>query len=139
MTVARVSDMTYDIRMSLAAAGAYLQLLRERRGLSRADVASAAGTNEAQVIRIEKGEIDTRGSLLLRMVQAVRGRAEDVLKLVTDASATAEDGRRAAENALRPMEPSAEEKELLERLQHLSPAHRRALMQYLQAIAEETN
>lgn len=131
--------MTYDGRMSLTAAGAYLQLMRERRGLSRADVASAAGTNEAQVIRIEKGEIDTRGSLLLRMVQAVRGRAEDVLKLVTDVGATAEDGRRIAEEALRPSDPTAEEQELLARLKHLTPAHRRALMLYLQAIVEETD
>lgn len=137
MTVARVSNVTYDTRMSLIAAGAYLRLLRERRGLSAADVASAAGTNEAQVGRIEKGEIDTRGSLLLKMVQAVQGRAEDVLKLVTDASATIEDGRRKAEEALHPSEPTPEEQELIARLPHLSPARRRAVIQLLQSMLEE--
>lgn len=99
MKVAKLSKMTYHSGMSLEAAGAYLQTLREFHGLSRADIASAAGTNEAQVIRIEKGEIDTRGSLLLRFLQSVQGSAEELLRLITSANATAEEGRRAARQA----------------------------------------
>jgi len=47
-------------------------------------------------MRIEKGEIDTRGSLLLSVVRAVKGNAEHIAQLLLDASATEEDGRNLA-------------------------------------------
>ncbi|MBM7843806.1 MULTISPECIES: helix-turn-helix domain-containing protein [Herpetosiphon] len=80
----------------MIATGAYLWTLREAIGLSRDDVAHEAGTNNVQIMRIEKGEIDTRGSLLLSVVRAVKGNAEHIAQLLLDASATEEDGRNLA-------------------------------------------
>lgn len=126
MNIAKMSRMTYHVSMSLTAVGAYLKTLRESRGLTLADVASSAGTNEAQVIRIEKGGIDTRGSLLLMILKAVRGRPEDLLGLMTSPEATEEDGRRIARLALAPpIELSEDDKK---RLLSLNPDQRRLVL-----------
>lgn len=77
----------------MVAAGSYLRALREARHLSRAQVAAEAGTNEAQIVRIEKGEIDTRSSLLLRFAHYVRASADQLMQLVVNEDATAEDGQ----------------------------------------------
>lgn len=84
----------------MIAAGAYLRTLREGRRLSRADVASQAGTNEMQIIRIEKGEIDTRSSLLMKLVRAVQGNPEHIAQLLTTDEATVEDGQILAQGLL---------------------------------------
>lgn len=67
--------------MSRIAVGSYLKFLRNERRLSLADIASACGTNETQIIRIEAGRIDTRASLLMRIINVVKGDASDVLRL----------------------------------------------------------
>jgi transcriptional regulator with XRE-family HTH domain len=66
----------------MEAVGTYLQKLRERKGLSREQIGYEIGTNAAQVFRIEKGVIDTRGSLLLRFVHAVDGSANELMHLL---------------------------------------------------------
>lgn len=84
----------------MEAVGAYLRTLREARKLSRAAVAAQIGTHESQLVRIEAGDQDTRGSLLLAFINVVRGRAEDVQRLILNQNATVEDGRRMADAAL---------------------------------------
>lgn len=83
--------------MSLIAAGAYIRTLREARHLSRAKLAALAGTHESQIERIEKGDQDTRASLLVAMVQAVRGNLTQIGRLLLTEAATADDGRQSAQ------------------------------------------
>lgn len=84
----------------MEAVGAYLRTLREAHKLSRAAVAAQIGTHESQLVRIEAGEQDTRGSLLLAFIGVVRGRAGDVQRLILNHEATADDGRRLADEVL---------------------------------------
>ena len=79
--------------MSMIAAGAYIRTLREARQISRAQLATAAGTHASQIERIEKGEQDTRGSLLVAIVRAVQGSLDQIARLLLDETATAEDGK----------------------------------------------
>ena len=96
--------------MSLIAAGLYLRVLRERKGMTLADVASATRTSESQISRIEKGEQEPRSSLMLRIVRAVGGSMAHLETLLLNDSATAEDGKRYAEAWLqRIYEAAAEE------------------------------
>ena len=81
----------------MEAVGAYLRTLREAQHLSRAAVAAQIETHESQLVRIEAGDQDSRGSLLLALVAAVQGRVADVQRLILDKSATESDGRAAAE------------------------------------------
>jgi transcriptional regulator with XRE-family HTH domain len=90
--------------MSTVAAGAYIRTLREARHLSRAKLAALAHTHESQIERIERGEQDTRGSLLIAIVQAVRGNLDQIGRLLLDEAATADDGRRLAQEWLMPKE-----------------------------------
>lgn len=88
--------------MSLEAAGAYLRELRERQKLSREFVAATirqhtnAATNDVQVLRIEKGLIETKASVLAAFAQAVGGDANEMLHLLLDENATAGDGESSA-------------------------------------------
>lgn len=84
----------------MEAVGVYLRTLREAHQLSRAAVAAQIGTHESQLVRIEAGGQDTRGSLLLAFISVVKGRADDVQQLILDKFATAEDGRQLAEQVL---------------------------------------
>lgn len=86
----------------MVAAGMYLWTLRAARGMSRTEVAAAAGTNEAQIERIEKGRIDTRGSLLFRVLSVVGGDAQQLYELTLDEYAAAEQGREVAFSWLSP-------------------------------------
>lgn len=83
--------------MGTVAAGAYIRTLREARHLSRAKLAAIAGTHESQIERIEKGEQDTRGSLLVAIVQAVRGNLDQIGELLLSEAATLDDGRQLAQ------------------------------------------
>jgi transcriptional regulator with XRE-family HTH domain len=86
--------------MGVIAASAYIRTLREARHLSRAKLAAIAGTHESQIERIEKEGQDTRGSLLVAIVRALRGNLNQVGQLMLDVSATAEDGKRLAQEWL---------------------------------------
>ncbi len=86
--------------MSVAAAGAYLRTLREHHRLTRAEVAELTGTSETQIVRIEGGDVDSRGTLWAKFVAYVHGNFEQLANLLLDASATEEDGRRFAEEWL---------------------------------------
>jgi transcriptional regulator with XRE-family HTH domain len=82
--------------MSMLAAGTYIKTLREAKQLSRADLAKQSETNEMQILRVEKGEIDTRGSLLMKIVRVVEGSAEHIADLMLNDNATAEDAKKLA-------------------------------------------
>ena len=85
---------------NMIATGAYIWQLRETAGLTRDEVAYISGTNNVQVMRIEKGQIDTRGSLLLAIVKNLNGSAEHIAQLLLDKNATAEQGRTLAQEWL---------------------------------------
>ena len=80
------------------ALGAYLRRLRELRGLSRARVVQTIGitASENQIMRIENGEIDTRSTMLLHLLQVLQGSIEHASVLVLNPH-TADEGRRLAE------------------------------------------
>lgn len=80
----------------MIAAGAYLRTLREGRGLTRDEVAYEIGTSGVQVMRIEKGEVDTRGSLLMALAKRVHANVDHISRLLLDEQATAEDGQQLA-------------------------------------------
>ncbi len=88
--------------MSTNAVGVYLQTLRDQLHLTRAKMAEEIGTTQNSIWRIESGRQEPGAWLLARIVQRVHGSLEDVLRLAVDATATIEDGRRAAEVAARP-------------------------------------
>ena len=84
----------------MIAVGAYLRTLREARNLTREAVADAVNTSVSQLVRIENGEQDTRGSLLFRIVATVRGDVEQVNRLMLSETATPDEGREQALVAL---------------------------------------
>lgn len=82
--------------MGKVAVGAYLRTLREAKTLARTTFAYQLSTSESLIESIEKGQTDTRGSFLLLLLHTLGGSPEHVSRLMLDADATAEDGRRLA-------------------------------------------
>lgn len=82
---------TYTGGMTMEAVGAYIREMREGRNESRASVAHVVGTHESQLVRIEKGQQDARGSLLLAIVHHVGGDTNIVFELMAP-DKTAKDG-----------------------------------------------
>lgn len=80
----------------MEAVGAYLWRLREAREPSRKRAATKLGTTDAQLGRIEKGEIDTRSSFLFRFLEYVEGDEGQLRALMKDKDATFADGERVA-------------------------------------------
>lgn len=95
----------------MKAAGTYLRMLREAERIGRGALARQLHTDDSQIERIEKGQIDTRGSLLFAFIRAVRGNAEHVMTLLLDAAATEADGRALAEAWLRAAPTDPEEQD----------------------------
>jgi len=86
--------------MPKEAAGAYLRHLREARRLGRPSVANMILTSENQIKRIENGEVDSRGSLLLAFCHAVNGNAADLEHLMSNLQTTPVEGRKLAQEWL---------------------------------------
>lgn len=63
-------------------AGTYLRVIRERRDISRSDVAKKIHASVQTVANIENGEKEPRGSLLFAFVDAVGASVEDVKRLM---------------------------------------------------------
>lgn len=78
--------------MSKEAVGAYLRTLRESLKLTQVALAEDVETNESQIIRLEQGRVDTRGSLLMAVTQVLGGRPDDIQRLILNPQATARDG-----------------------------------------------
>lgn len=87
--------------MSVEAAGAYLKRLRKASDLTLQEIADAAGTSISQISRIETGDGNTRGQLLLHYTRIVDGDTDEVTNLLLDPDATVEQGKALAERRLR--------------------------------------
>lgn len=85
--------------MGTTAVGAYLRTLRETQQISRAALAAQVGTHESQLVRIEAGDQDTRGSFLLRLISRLKGTADDIAALI-EKNATEEEGKSLAQQRL---------------------------------------
>ena len=85
----------------MTAVGAYIRELREVRGLSRADLAARVKTHESQIYRIEKGEQDSRGSLLFAIIEALQGNVQDVYQLMRSGGAVDVDEARKLADSVR--------------------------------------
>jgi len=81
----------------MKAAGAYLRAMREKLGISQAEVARRINVSSSQVHRIEEGPGETRASLVAAMAVAVEADPEDVIKLLADKSSTEEVGLKTAQ------------------------------------------
>lgn len=64
------------------AAMVYLRELREHQGLSQSDIGRQAGVESKQVYRWERGENEPSAAALVAFVRTVRGRFEDIAKLL---------------------------------------------------------
>jgi transcriptional regulator with XRE-family HTH domain len=82
--------------MSLVAVGAYLQTLRDLHRIPRAEVAQGANTSESQILRIERGDQETRSSVLFSFNRIVEGDFDQLSQLLLQEDATLEDGVAAA-------------------------------------------
>ena len=82
--------------MTLQAAGAYLQRLREEANITRHAMAKRVGTSDSQIIRIEQGQ-ETRYSLLSMIIKVVDASSDDVVELALSSDNTTEEGIRRAE------------------------------------------
>ena len=82
--------------MTLHAAGAYIQRLREEAKISRHALSKRVNTSDSQIIRIEQGR-ETRASLLFMIMKEVNANPEDVMLLLLSPSSTIEDGVMRAE------------------------------------------
>lgn len=82
--------------MNMKAAGAYLRALRERRGYSRAALASMVDTTETSLYRIEEQGQEPRAGLLAALLHALDGSWIDFRGLILTESATEQDGEAAA-------------------------------------------
>lgn len=97
MIVLRRFGGSYTAGMgNIVTVGTYLKTLREGRGLSRFEIAKEVNTNEVQILRIENGDIDTRGSLLLAFLRIVEGSADQLTALMTTPGAIPEHGQQLA-------------------------------------------
>ena len=94
----------------MIAAGTYLRTLREEKtNYSQKDIARAIRVNPKTIERWEAGTNEPGLSDLQPYIEMVRGSLLIVVQLLTDTSATAEDGRRAArQNAPPPLKPEFE-------------------------------
>lgn len=80
----------------MIATASYVRELRDLRGLTQEELAKKVRTSVSQIVRIEKGEIDTRSSLLARIIAALEGNGQRLITLLVSEEATVLDGRRAA-------------------------------------------
>ncbi len=75
-----------------AAAAAYLQHLREQRGLSRAAVARLIGATEMSIYRIETEAVEPKAELLMQFVDAIGADIYDIYELLLIKGMQREDG-----------------------------------------------
>jgi transcriptional regulator with XRE-family HTH domain len=86
--------------MNMEAAGAYLRVLRDARGLTQGDIADQLGVSLKTVQRIEGGEGRTLATTLAAFIDIVRGSPQQVQQLIVAPNGTAEDGERVAQEWL---------------------------------------
>lgn len=109
----------------MIATGAYLRALREAQGLSQARVAELVRVTVNTIWRIEAGQQEPKTTLIVNLLAVLKGRAEDLAKLINDASADDAAAQRAAQASLRLTAEQA------------TPEERRAVAERLRAMAAE--
>ena len=88
--------MKYNERMSLKATAAYIKFLRERAGLSQAELARRTHTSSSQISRLEDAGGEVRASLMARIIRALEANPDDVISLLVDDKASEDTGQRLA-------------------------------------------
>lgn len=81
------------------AAGQYLRVFREARGMSQEDVAEKIGVASKSVYNWEAGQ-ETKSRSLAAWIRSVQAVSDDVISLLDNEDATQEDGQRLAETRL---------------------------------------
>jgi transcriptional regulator with XRE-family HTH domain len=126
--------------MSTVAVGAYLQVLRESRKMSRAALAERVKASENTIWRIESGRQEPGGVLLISMTEEIQGSLDDIKALVCKKNASAEYGKQLAEKRIRALDGEiresptsyhlpASQDEILEAISHaLELQNNRSLM-----------
>lgn len=84
----------------MLAVGAYLRTLRSQQGLSQGKLAELVGVSGNTIWRIEAGEQEPRASQLAALLTVLRGRIEDVQRLISDSLATVMQGEELASDAI---------------------------------------
>ena len=122
----------------MAALGAYLQVLRERQGMTRESVARASRVTPTSIFRIERGEQTPSIDVMARIVQHLRADWRDVEALLDD-EATEEDARTLAYRQFARLLDGLPdgERDALTRAQAQDAADRRALARRLRRLAED--
>jgi hypothetical protein len=82
--------------MGMKAAGEYLHILREHYPLTLAAAGKRLNTSASLIFRIERGNGETRGTLLVGFIRLVNASPDEVINLLLDPNATAEEGERMA-------------------------------------------
>lgn len=122
----------------MAALGAYLQVLRERQGMTREIVAKAGKVTVTSLYRIERGDQTPSIDVVARIVQHLRADWSDVEFLLSEA-ATEDDARALAYRQFARLldELPDDERDMLSRAQAQDAAERRALARRLRRMAED--
>lgn len=81
----------------MTAAGAYLRVLREAKGFSRAEIADRLGATETNLWRIEEDGQEPKAGLFLGLISEIRGSAADFRRLLLDDAADESAGRELAQ------------------------------------------
>lgn len=93
--------MEYNGVMSLNATAAYLKYLRERAGMSQAELARRTYTSSSQINRMEDAKGEVRASLMARIVLVLDANPVDIINLLADEKATEDSGQKLAETRYR--------------------------------------
>jgi transcriptional regulator with XRE-family HTH domain len=111
--------------MNMIATGAYLRALREAQGLSQGRLAELVRVTVNTIWRVEAGQQEPKTTLIVNLLAALSGRAEDLALLLNDPNATAADAYAVAERSLR------------HAATHATPEQRQAVAARLRAMADD--
>jgi transcriptional regulator with XRE-family HTH domain len=94
--------------MNMQAVGTYIKTLRESQGMTALEVGNAAGTNPTYIWRVESASLKSPGmDLLFKIVAAVKGRGDHIMRLMIEENPTDDLARALAQEAqLTPEEES---------------------------------
>ncbi len=85
--------MRHNRGMGLAAAGAYLEEVRQSRRVTRKQLAADLDISSDQIERIEKGRTKVNGPALLRLISRLEGSYQQVVALLNDDLISLDDAR----------------------------------------------
>lgn len=87
--------------MNMKIIGVYIKELRTYHGMTQLQLANAVGTTPTQIGRYENGDSPNAPvDIMLRVVKAVKGRADDLMRLTLEENPTVDLARLLAQQAL---------------------------------------